>query len=85
MDFSPSFILLRENQISYIARQNGFRIIYDFSMGLIWFGAGLYFILGKYIGADWGIDSLTTTLFGVAALCYGVFRLYRGYAAKKNN
>ncbi|MFN9951470.1 MAG: hypothetical protein ACK55I_00085, partial [bacterium] len=66
-------------------RQNGFRIIYDFSMGLIWFGAGLYFILGKYIGADWGIDSLTTTLFGVAALCYGVFRLYRGYAAKKNN
>jgi uncharacterized membrane protein HdeD (DUF308 family) len=26
---------------------------------------------------------LTSTIFGIACLCYGVFRLYRGFSAKK--
>jgi hypothetical protein len=32
-----------------------------------------------------GLDSLTTTLFGIAALVYGVFRFYRGFTAIKRN
>ena len=64
-------------------RQSGFRIIYDFTMGVLWFGAGLFFLLNKYIIGNLGFDSLTSIIFGISCLCYGVFRLYRGYATKK--
>lgn len=64
-------------------RQTNFKVIYDYTMGLIWFAAGIFFITAKYFGNGWGLDSLTTSLFGIAALCYGVFRLYRGFTAKK--
>jgi hypothetical protein len=64
-------------------RQSRYKVFYDLTMGLIWFAAGIFFITAKYIGNGWGLDSLTTSLFGIAALCYGVFRLYRGFTTKK--
>lgn len=64
-------------------RQTGFRVIYDFTMGFLWFGAGLFFLLNKYIIGNLGFDSLTSTIFGISCICYGVFRLYRGYSTKK--
>jgi hypothetical protein len=39
----------------------------------------------KYLGDGLGLDSLTTTLFGIAALVYGVFRLYRGFTSNKKS
>lgn len=66
-------------------RQGQLRKIYDFVMGLLWSGAGIFFITAKYLGDGLGLDSLTTTLFGIAALIYGVFRLYRGFTAKKRS
>lgn len=66
-------------------RQVQLRKIYDFAMGLLWSGAGTFFITAKYIGSGLGLDSLTTTLFGIAALVYGVFRLYRGFTANKKS
>lgn len=65
-------------------RQNSFRMIYDYTMGVLWFGAGVFFLLNKYIG-DLGFDSLTSAIFGIACLCYGVFRLYRGFSAKNRS
>ena len=64
-------------------RQSSYRFFYDLIMGLIWFVAGIFFITVKYFGNGWGLDSLTTSLFGIAALCYGIFRLYRGFSTKK--
>jgi hypothetical protein len=65
------------------SRQGQLRKIYDFVMGLLWSGAGIFFITAKYVSNGLGLDSLTTTLFGIAALIYGVFRLYRGFTANK--
>jgi uncharacterized membrane protein HdeD (DUF308 family) len=64
-------------------QQSRYKVFYDLTMGLIWFVAGIFFITAKYFGNGWGLDSLTTSLFGIAALCYGVFRLYRGFSTKK--
>jgi hypothetical protein len=64
-------------------RQSNFKIIYDFAMGILWFGAGIFFLLNKYLIGNAGFDSLTSSIFGIACLCYGFFRLYRGFAAKK--
>ncbi|MEY3433416.1 MAG: hypothetical protein RL131_1352 [Bacteroidota bacterium] len=64
-------------------RQSGFRVIYDFTMGFLWTAAGIFFLLNKYIIGNMGFDSLTSSIFGIACLCYGIFRLYRGYSLKK--
>ncbi len=66
-------------------RQGQLRKIYDFVMGLLWSGAGIFFITAKYMANGLGLDSLTTTIFGIAALVYGVFRLYRGFTANKKS
>ena len=64
-------------------RQQSFKVIYDYAMGVLWFGAGLFFLLNKYLVKGFAFDSLTSSMFGIACLCYGVFRLYRAFAAKK--
>lgn len=64
-------------------RQGSFRIMYDFTMGILWFGAGIFFLLNKYLIGTAGFDSLTSAIFGIACLSYGFFRLYRGFSAKK--
>ena len=64
-------------------RQGQLRKIYDFVMGVLWSVAGIFFITAKYFADGLGLDSLTTTLFGIAALVYGVFRFYRGFTANK--
>lgn len=65
-------------------RRTGFKIIYDFVMGIIWVGAGVFFILSKQLDTvNFGFDPLMASIFGIACICYGSFRLYRGFAAKK--
>lgn len=65
-------------------RQTGFKIIYDFVMGFIWIGAGVFFILSKQLGSvSIGFDPLMASIFGIACICYGSFRFYRGYTAKR--
>lgn len=64
-------------------RQQGFKVIYDYTMGVLWLGAGLFFLLNKYLIKGFAFDSLTSSIFGIACVCYGVFRLYRGFLAKK--
>jgi hypothetical protein len=54
-------------------------------MGVLWSCAGIFFITAKYLADGLGLDSLTTTLFGIAALVYGVFRLYRGFTSNKKS
>ena len=53
--------------------------IYDYTMGVLWLSAGGFFLLYKKFGIELNIDTVLTTIFGVAALLYGAFRIYRGY------
>ncbi|PHX75004.1 MAG: hypothetical protein CK547_00610 [Chitinophagaceae bacterium] len=64
-------------------RQSGLKVIYDVTMGIIWFGAGAFFLLNKYLGNNLGFDSLISSIFGISCICYGAFRFYRGFSSRK--
>ena len=53
--------------------------IYDYTMGVLWLSAGGFFLLYKKFGIELNIDTVLTTIFGIAAVLYGAFRIYRGY------
>ena len=61
-------------------RKTSFRTIYDVAAGLLWLGAGVFIILNKYVGFNLMVDSLMSSIFGIACVFYGAFRLYRGVA-----
>jgi len=56
--------------------------IYDYSMGILWLGVGIFFLFAKKFGYELGIDNVLVTIFGCSSILYGLFRVYRGY--KKN-
>lgn len=55
------------------------RSVYDYTMGLLWLLAGAFFLIHERFGYDLKLDKTLTTIFGVAAVLYGLFRIYRGY------
>jgi NhaP-type Na+/H+ or K+/H+ antiporter len=63
--------------------QANIRAVYDLTMGLLWTGAGVFFILQQYLGLDFDFDPLVAGIFGVACIGYGGFRIWRGYKSKK--
>jgi hypothetical protein len=63
--------------------QSTIRSIYDYGMGILWLGAGLFFLFSKKMGFDLNFDPLLANIFGGACVLYGLFRMYRGY--KKRN
>jgi hypothetical protein len=57
--------------------------IYDYGMGVLWLGLGIFFLLHDKFGIEiTKLDTTLTTIFGVICIMYGLFRFYRGY--KKN-
>lgn len=61
-----------------------FHSLYDFVMGILWVGLGIFFLFNK----NWDIsfmksDPIIDVLFGSVGIAYGLFRLYRGYQRKK--
>ncbi len=59
------------------------RSIYDYTMGTLWMGIGAFFLFHQRFGYDLKLDKVLTTIFGVAALLYGIFRIYRGVMATR--
>jgi hypothetical protein len=53
--------------------------LYDYTMGVLWLCTGGFFLLYKKLGIELDLDTVLTTIFGIAAILYGAFRLYRGY------
>ncbi len=53
--------------------------LYDYSMGVLWLGTGGFFLLYKKLGIELNLDTVLTTIFGISAILYGAFRVYRGY------
>jgi hypothetical protein len=63
--------------------QSNIRVIYDLTMGLLWCGAGLFLLTYQYLGYEFGFDRLAASIFGIACMVYGGFRIWRGFKAKK--
>lgn len=60
-----------------------FHALYDYAMGILWLGLGLFFLLNKKLDIDWmKNDPVIDTLFGAVGIAYGLFRIYRGYQRK---
>jgi len=59
------------------------RSIYDYTMGVLWMGIGTFFLWHHKLGYDLDLDKTLVTIFGIASLLYGAFRIYRGYKSGK--
>jgi hypothetical protein len=56
--------------------------LYDYAMGVLWLCTGGFFLLYKKLGIELNLDTVLTTIFGISAVLYGAFRIYRGYRKK---
>ncbi len=56
------------------------RTIYNYTMGVLWSSVGLFFLVAEKFGYEIGLkNKVVEIFFGITALCYGLFRIYRGY------
>jgi hypothetical protein len=53
--------------------------LYDYTLGILWFSIGGFFLLHEKFGIELNFDKVLTTIFGISAVLYGAFRIYRGY------
>ena len=58
------------------------RTIYNYTMGVLWLGVGIFFLFHE----RWGYELFENekqkplgVIFGVSAILYGLFRVYRGF------
>jgi len=62
------------------------RKVYNYTMGILWLAVGLFFLFHRQWGYDLKLneprDRLLANIFGVSAVLYGLFRLYRGFKYK---
>ena len=62
------------------------RKAYNYTMGILWFAVGIFFLFHRKWGYDLKLndprDVLLANIFGVSAVLYGLFRLYRGFKNK---
>jgi len=61
------------------------RTIYDYTMGVLWLAVGIFFIFHKKWGYDLRFSDKQMPLayiFGISAVLYGLFRVYRGFKNK---
>ncbi len=56
--------------------------LYDYAMGVLWLCTGGFFLLYKKLGIELNLNTVLTTIFGISAVLYGAFRIYRGYRKK---
>ncbi len=69
-----------EKQLRHQAR---LRSYYDFGMGALWTGAGIFFLGYQRLGLEFDFDPLLSSIFGGACILYGIFRVWRGYKTKQ--
>jgi uncharacterized membrane protein HdeD (DUF308 family) len=58
------------------------RSIYDYVMGVLWLALGIVFLAYEKFNLDLKLDPVLRNIFGVAAILYGAFRIYRGFKNK---
>ena len=55
------------------------RVVYDFAMGILWTGVGIFLLFHDKLGIKINFDDLLGRIFGGSCILYGLFRVYRGY------
>jgi hypothetical protein len=60
-------------------QQARLRAFYDYGMGILWLGAGIFFLGYQQFGMELDFDPLLSSIFGGACVLYGLFRIWRGY------
>jgi len=60
------------------------RTVYDFTMGILWTGLGIFVLMQKKFGYDLKLGEALTYILGISSTLYGLFRIYRGYLGIKN-
>jgi hypothetical protein len=65
--------------------QHNIKIVYDFTMALLWTILGLFLLLYRYLGFEPDYDPFLASMFGGVCVVYGAFRLWRGIKRKKEN
>ena len=63
-------------------RQAKIRSFYNYGMGILWFGVGIFFLNHRRFGLEGQFDPLLANIFGGSCIFYGLFRLWRGYKNK---
>ena len=61
------------------------RTIYNYTMGVLWFAVGIFFLFHRKLGYDLKFsdkDIALAYILGVSSILYGLFRLYRGFKNK---
>ena len=58
------------------------RSVYDYAMGILWTGLGIFVLFHKKWGYDLGLDDALRYIMGIACTLYGLFRIYRGFKNK---
>jgi len=56
--------------------------LYNYSMGVLWTAVGIFFLFHEKFRIDLDLDKTLVLIFGISAVLYGLFRIYRGYAKK---
>lgn len=54
------------------------KAVFDVVMGLLYGGIGAFLAAAKYIGWEHNFPQPYVTIFGIAAIIYGAFRIFRG-------
>ena len=65
--------------------QSLLRKIYNYTMGILWFAVGIFFLFHRKLGYDLKFsdkDIALAYILGVSSILYGLFRLYRGFKNK---
>ena len=58
------------------------RAIYNYAMGVLWLGVGIFFLFHErwgYVFFENEKQKPLGVIFGVSAILYGLFRVYRGF------
>jgi hypothetical protein len=77
--------MLEEFEKKNRQRLYNMRAMLDYGMGIIVIGAGIFFLIRHRL--DLALNEVykpnwVDTLFGIACLFYGAWRIYRGYKKK---
>ncbi len=71
-----------QNEESQNKQASTVRSIYNYIMGLLWTGVGIFFLVAEDFLSFGSSNKVVTILFGTIAILYGFFRIYRGYKKK---
>jgi hypothetical protein len=65
-------------------REIGMRTIFNFVRGLLWLAVGLFFLNHERFGLEGSFNPTLSLVFGVACLCYGLYRIWVGIRSRSN-